>query len=602
MKKSLILCLAIIAVAYGSQRVVIAEQFTGTWCTFCPGAARGLFEMYERTYDSLVVLAYHLQAAYDSFAIPEDSVRAAYYNVTGIPAVWFDGTLSEAGGQHFGNNYPRYRHDVTSRLSQPSPLEITLVNTYNATTDSGMISATILNTSADTTGGNLHFAIVEDDIQYNWHGMTVLEFVVRDMLPDAQGEAVTIPPSDTIIRSREYVTSPSWDESNCKIVVFVQSSAREIHQAAEIGLMEEPKMRYYGINVIETSGNGNGVIEPNEGFEIKALAKNLGDGTYTGPPVLECSDPYITITSTTPASILIGPGDVDTVMNFTGDVSVSCPDPHPVDFELIFNPGDTAIIPFIVTGRPGFSDDVESGAGEWTHYGTRDNWNITEHKSNSPIHSWYSGVEGSWYYTNENDASLASPYFVVPPGSTLYFYHQYGLENNRDFSYLDIDNGSGWWKTLDEFTGMQSTWSQNFYPLNDYDAQTVRIRFRFVSDYATAAEGWYVDDISVPTDIGVEEHISSSTDQIPQLMVYPNPFGRKTDIYYQITAGSNAGLEIYDATGRLVRQFNNTAMKQSNQVAWDGTAEKGHTLPAGVYFIRLNVDNQKLIKKAILLK
>ena len=599
MKKLLILSLVIAAAAYSSQRIVVAEQFTGTWCTYCPGAARGLFEMYERTYDSLVVLAYHLS---DAFTIPEASVRSSYYGVTGIPAVWFDGTISEVGGEHYGTMYPFYRHHVTTRLNEHSLLEITLVDTYNAVTDSGMITATILNTSAVATSGNLHFAIVENDIQYNWQGMNVLEFVVRDMLPDAQGEAVTIPPSDTIIRSREYVTSPSWDELDCKIVVFVQSSSREIYQAAEIGLMEVPKMEYYGINVIETSGNGNGVIEPDESFEINTLAKNLGDGTYTGPATLECSDPYITITSTTPAGISIGPGDVDTVMNFTGDVNVSCPDPHLVDFDLIFNLADTVVIPFMVTGRPGFSDDVESGAGGWTHYGTRDNWNITEHKSNSPTHSWYSGLEGSWFYTNENDASLVSPYFVVPPGSTLYFYHQYNLEPNWDFSYLDIDNGSGLWKTLDEFNGTQSTWTQNFYPLNDYDAQTTRIRFRFVSDPGTAAEGWYVDDISVPTDIGVEEHISSSRAQIPQLMVYPNPFGRKTDINYQITDGSNASLEIYDATGRLVRQFNNTAMKQSNQVAWDGTDNKGQNLAAGVYFIRLNIDNQKLIKKAILLK
>lgn len=602
MKKLLILCLALVAVAYSSQRVVVAEQFTGTWCTYCPGAARGLYEMYSRTYDSLVVLTYHLS---DAFTIPEANARSNYYNVTGIPVVWFDGIITELGGLHYGTMYPVYRHNVTTRLSNPSPLEITLVNTYNATTDSGTVSATILNTAADSIEGYLHFAIVENDIPYNWQGMTELEFVVRDMLPDADGEAVNIPPSDTIIRSRDYVTGPTWDESNCKIVVFVQSREIEIHQGAEIALIEEPRMEYYGSMIIETSGNGNGIIEPDESAEMRLSGKNLGAGFYTGGADIQCSDPYITITSATPQTVSIGPGDIDTVMNVTFDIGATCPSPYLTELKLIFDAPDTAPIPLMITGRPGFADDVESGEGDWTHSGTRDNWHITEHKSNSPTHSWYAGVENTWLYTNENDASLVSPYFVVPPGSTLYFYNQYSLESGYDYSYLDIDNGSGWWKTLDEFNGNQSTWTQASYLLNDYNAQTIRMRFRLVSDYGTTAEGWYIDDISVPTDIGVKERISRSRSQTPLLQVYPNPFSKKTDIRYSIGHGAESiELKIFDISGRLIKQFprfTHDALRPTH-IFWDGTDDRGMCVASGVYFVKLESGKTELMQKVILLK
>ncbi|MBP7296887.1 MAG: hypothetical protein KBB56_12580, partial [Acidobacteria bacterium] len=42
-----------------SQKVVVAEKFTATWCQYCPGAARG-FEQLKDEHDSTVVMiAYH---------------------------------------------------------------------------------------------------------------------------------------------------------------------------------------------------------------------------------------------------------------------------------------------------------------------------------------------------------------------------------------------------------------------------------------------------------------------------------------------------------------------------------------------------------------
>ncbi|OPX17546.1 hypothetical protein BXT86_05895 [candidate division WOR-3 bacterium 4484_100] len=596
MKRLLILLVILGTGLYASQRVVVSETFTATWCPYCPGAARGVEENYDRSYDSLVVIGYHPSTS-DPFYSSEAAARSSYYGISGYPTIWFDGTISEVGGEHSGTMYPLYRRHLTTRLGVSSPLEINLTCTYDSTSNSGTVQANIQNTSGSSVSGYLFFVIVENDIPYNWQGMTKLDFAMRDMLPSASGESVTIPASDTIIRSTNFTINSAWDEHNCKIVVFVQASNKEIYQGAEIGLFDAQEMTYYDVNLAETSGNGNGFAEPGESMAISAFGKNIRDGVYTGTASVSCSDPYITITSSTPQSVSLGPGDVGNVIDFAFDISAGCPDPHQVQFDLDFGNGDVSSIPFIITTQPGFSDDIESGQGDWTHSGTNDNWHITTHKSNSPTHSWYCGVEGSWQYTNENDAKLVSPYFVVTPDSSLYFYQQYSLETNYDYGYIEVDNGSGWFQILDDVNGTQASWVQASYSLTNYAGKTIRLRFRFISDPGTIQEGWYVDDILVPGYIGIKENKSEASTAL-RLQVVPNPFVRRTTLVFQAGAEKVLGVDIYDSSGRCIRQFQNI----TEQVIWDGTDKQGTSVPAGVYFVKLRTGSKQLMEKVVLVR
>uniref|UniRef100_A0A7C4XBU0 T9SS type A sorting domain-containing protein n=1 Tax=candidate division WOR-3 bacterium TaxID=2052148 RepID=A0A7C4XBU0_UNCW3 len=98
----------------------------------------------------------------------------------------------------------------------------------------------------------------------------------------------------------------------------------------------------------------------------------------------------------------------------------------------------------------------------------------------------------------------------------------------------------------------------------------------------------------------------------PVLVVNPNPFQNHLVIQYAL--GSNdrvissqksvVSIRIYDATGRLVRdfsQFTNYDLRPAG-VLWDGTDELGHKLPSGIYFIRLEVNEFKITEKVTLLK
>ena len=511
--------------------------------------------------------------------------------------------------------YPFFRHNVTTRAGVDSPLEIVLDCSYDTTTNNGTIDATVTNTTGSAVSGNIHFVLVEDSIPYNWGtGMTELNQVMRDMLPDATGEPVTVPASDTIMRSRNFNVNASWNETKCKIIVFVQASNREIYQGAEIHLVRESKMVYYGMTVTEIAGNGNGYGEPGETMEVTANGKNMGSSVYTLPPTIQCTDPYVNITSFIVDTFEIEPGGVDDVITWTFDISSACPDPHLIQFNLLFADGNESTVPYLVTTRSGFSDDMESGEGDWTHWGTYDNWHLTEYKSNSPTHSWYCGVEDLWHYQNQNDLSLVSPYFIVSPDSTLSFYHQYNLETGWDYTYVEIENGSGWWQTLDEYNGIQSTWTQETFSLAEHNGQTVRVRFRLVSDYSVYAEGWYVDDVLVPM-LGIQELNTPQDLQRISLSVTPNPFANLTTICFSTGyVTGNVELNIYDAAGRIVKSFDPVSPtspssagqasieNQGSAISWQGDDNAGRKLPSGVYFVTLQSSDSKLVEKAVLLK
>jgi hypothetical protein len=170
MRKAIIVSLCTIACVFAYERVVVAEQFTATWCTYCPGASRAHHEIYQRAYDSLVVIAYHPSTS-DPFYSSDAVQRMNYYSIPGYPTSWFDGVVQAVGGQHYGTVYPWYRGIVSNRLTQETAILIYLACTYDTVSRTGTVTATVENTAASGRNGTLHFAVVENDISFSWQGM-----------------------------------------------------------------------------------------------------------------------------------------------------------------------------------------------------------------------------------------------------------------------------------------------------------------------------------------------------------------------------------------------------------------------------------------------
>jgi len=103
-------------------------------------------------------------------------------------------------------------------------------------------------------------------------------------------------------------------------------------------------------------------------------------------------------------------------------------------------------------------------------------------------------------------------------------------------------------------------------------------------------------------ELGITEEVRSKRQEV-RLVVYPNPFSKLTKISFG-KRHSTEGIElkIYDVSGRMIKQFDYSTMRQSDHITWDGKDIFGHQVPVGVYFVRLETSNYRETKKVILLK
>ncbi len=81
----------------------------------------------------------------------------------------------------------------------------------------------------------------------------------------------------------------------------------------------------------------------------------------------------------------------------------------------------------------------------------------------------------------------------------------------------------------------------------------------------------------------------------------PSVFSRSVAISYALPKAGEATLSLYDATGKLVRQFRHGFAAAGNyRLTWDGRDGQGRAVPAGAYFCRLEAGDD--LATAVLLK
>ncbi len=87
---------------------------------------------------------------------------------------------------------------------------------------------------------------------------------------------------------------------------------------------------------------------------------------------------------------------------------------------------------------------------------------------------------------------------------------------------------------------------------------------------------------------------------LPKLTIFPNPFHRETKITFFVSQETKkAWVEIYDASGRLVKTFDRSPI---NQFTWDGTDSNGQRVPVGVYFVQGKASGITTSRKVVKLR
>ncbi len=174
-------------------------------------------------------------------------------------------------------------------------------------------------------------------------------------------------------------------------------------------------------------------------------------------------------------------------------------------------------------------DVVTEGAEGSTNRWSLDGFTV----STARYHSGSKSFKSS--YDDEVADALTSvhPYFVEP-GDSLTFWTWYDIETDWDYGYVEVSTDGREFDILELYTGASGGWIRQAFSLEDYERESIFIRFRYTTDSYTLEEGMYVDDMYPAVFYNTINTLSSSV-----ISLFYDITGQPQGTYYYRVKGQN---------------------------------------------------------------
>jgi Secretion system C-terminal sorting domain len=321
------------------------------------------------------------------------------------------------------------------------------------------------------------------------------------------------------------------------------------------------------------------------------------------------------------------------VVLFVGLVSVGSAD---VIFEEYFTDGsilpgwfspwpggaDITITPDMTT--PGGDGWVGSVAGDQSSTALNGSIELADYTVDSWVYTIvsddmmfpvYNGIAARWDTTGGNSYYYMASMFGLSkkirlrrfPGSG------FGAETFLEWTGDDIPGGepteSGWHKMTMQVSGdeINCWWDEVLLPGCPY---TPAVEFRQTSGFYGIYEFYMGDQVPEPETVFDSFVVSDENTSVREISIvpmpnastisslYPNPFNAMTTIEFKNANAGEVKLAVYDILGREMTTLQQGFMPPGNyQVTWNA---QGYS--AGNYFIRLELDGQQYVHRAVLAK
>ncbi len=293
--------------------------------------------------------------------------------------------------------------------------------------------------------------------------------------------------------------------------------------------------------------------------------------------------------------------------------------------------------------EPLLEEDVETGAGPWTHEvvtaGYTDQWHLSQERNHTAggLWSWKFGDTGTGPYADMADGALISEPFTLESDATLTFWHWIQAETSSvypdhafDGGFVEVSLDGGPWTQITPVGGYpyrvrvgsgpgpfpaetpiysgSFDWAEARFELTGMTGQA-RVRFRFGSDGSETEEGWYIDDLllmsNAPSTAGARElELRPARTVLHQNA--PNPFGAGgsgTTIVFDLPEAGAVQLEVFDASGRLVRSLVAGELPAGrHRWVWNGRNQAGLPVAGGVYFCVLEHSGSRLARQMLVVR
>jgi len=201
-----------------------------------------LDQLVEDYGDSLNLIRYYMTGEYDplySYNPDEMEARGAYYDYYYTPHLFIDGDL-DAG--YYPGDWEGY---FIERFGTYSPLSMAFSGNYDASNRSVKLIISIT-AEGSITDGDLRFQSILTESGIHWsapNGIDTHNQVMRDMIPNPNGEAMEVEQGGTVYFERNFILDNELKYSNCDLVAFVQSYAsKSVYQSARVSLSSLPSV------------------------------------------------------------------------------------------------------------------------------------------------------------------------------------------------------------------------------------------------------------------------------------------------------------------------------------------------------------------------
>lgn len=441
-----------------------------------------------------------------------------------------------------------------------------------------------------------------------------------------------------------FTVDPGCPDMTAISMPLVITGEERISWETNLGfVIHAPAISVVSVEIDDTlGGDGNFRLDPGENATLTVTLHNAGSGTLNDiAALLSCGHPRVHITQAAAGHLGLGTGQNGVllpVFEISIDENFLAYDAD-LDLQITgWNDYDQSFVLTVPIG--GFYETIEDGPGEWSHYvvtdpGFTDQWHVSDQRNHTPngAHSWKCGSSTTGDYANLLDAALVTPPVLVTGEVSLTFwmwieaeesgYHQ-GRAYDGGLIEMSVDGGpfaaitpvGGYTHTIRAgsvpgpfpedtpvFSGSMD-WTQVTCDLGPMDGEAV-FRFRFGSDGADTREGWYIDDVEI-FGLGSWAGIGEDAPRAVRLSLapsHPNPTQARARIEFAVPASGPVALEVFDASGRLVRTLLNEPLTAgTHSVAWEGRDDGGRSVASGLYFYRLNTKDGTLQRSLVLLR
>lgn len=256
----------------------------------------------------------------------------------------------------------------------------------------------------------------------------------------------------------------------------------------------------------------------------------------------------------------------------------------------------------------GLAWDATAPDGPWLWVFSQDGWPQIQASQFNPSSGIYTGVEFQCQAIDPANACAGGATFstsLMPGRGVLLGLLQDATD--RLVGY-DIRPHNAPWLTLSKtsggFTPPDSDSIRLTFNNTGLDSsRTYRAQLKVIDQTGTVRDS-VTAILCSPTGVeGREISGDIETGRI-SLRTAPNPFGQLTMINLQLTKPGPASLSVYNISGQQVRSIMSGSQMTGgiHHFLWNGTGDGGRRLPNGVYFLRLQTNDERFVHKVLLLR